>query len=69
MNLNNPVPEGPVPDTCRYCGSTRLRIEYRFEVRRPGSYSLAGVQMKFSGRKRLCMICDNCGHVSRGEPV
>ena len=26
MNLNNPVPEGPVPDTCRYCGSTRLRI-------------------------------------------
>lgn len=57
---------------CRYCGPDfELRIEYReeLEAKPLGSFSLAGMNPKFSAVKRNWpwAVCDNCGRQSRGQ--
>ena len=71
--IEHSLPEvGPGSEVyCRYCGSDRLRIEWRekFVAKEPGTWSLAGV-----GRKTVAtrvewpwMVCDGCGHESEGK--
>lgn len=57
---------------CKHCGPEYpLRIEWREEIeaKKVGEFSLAGVQMKFSGVRRQWpyAVCDNCGRSSRGR--
>lgn len=58
---------GPVGVRCRYCGHVGIRVEWRFEAREPGTYSLAGVQDKVSAHRWPFAICEGCGHESRGQ--
>lgn len=57
----------PLGASCVYCGSADTWIEFRFEVKPVGTYSLAGAQMKFSATTWPYAVCDGCGHVSRGK--
>lgn len=57
----------PLGADCLYCGSGDTWIEYRLEARPVGTFSLAGMQMKFSTRRLPFAVCDHCGHVSRGK--
>ncbi|MDM2386875.1 hypothetical protein [Mycobacteroides abscessus] len=53
---------------CKYCGSDApLRIEERLEAKPLGTFSLAGAQMKFSGRMWPYAVCDRCGRECRGK--
>lgn len=63
---------GPVPDVpCTKCGAEKLRIEMRpvLVAKPPGSYSLAGVQMKHSAvaGEWPWMVCDGCGAECEGR--
>lgn len=53
---------------CRYCGpSAPLRVEERFEANPLGTFSLAGVQAKFTARKWPYAVCHACGRECRGK--
>lgn len=53
---------------CRFCGPEQpLRVEMRLEAAPIGSFSLAGVQAKFSAKEWPYAVCDGCGRSSRGE--
>lgn len=62
-----PAERQPLGAPCRYCGSDKTWVEWRLEANPVGTYSLAGVQMKFPVRRWPYAICDGCGHVSRGQ--
>lgn len=57
--------------SCRDCGATRLRLEYRVELvaRSLSSCSLAGVQPKVAAVERSWpwCVCDACGGECRGR--
>jgi hypothetical protein len=58
-----PVPPGakPVPNPCPRCGTPALHIEERLTVKRPGTYSLAGVQTKVAATQSVYLVCRACG--------
>lgn len=50
---------------CRHCNSGPIVVENRFEAK--DKFSLAGVQLKYTGQFWPWAVCLNCGHESRGE--
>lgn len=57
-----------VSDTpCPACGQTTLSIEERFEPKPVGTWSLAGAQMKLTGKMWPYVRCSNCGVEARGK--
>jgi hypothetical protein len=66
-NINEELTAQMAGIKCRHCEGGPIEIQNRFEVKNVGDYSLAGVQMKFSGGYWPWAICTNCGHESRGE--
>lgn len=53
---------------CKHCGD-ELRMEWRYAVTPPGTYSLAGVQPKVAAIRVPVAICDRCGKESVGQPA
>lgn len=69
-HLITPNPLQGVP--CRDCGNTTLYVELRLEfaAKDLGTFSLAGVQTKFSANtvQWPWAVCQSCGAESRGKP-
>lgn len=57
----------PVEAPCPTCGDASLHVEYRLEAQTPGTYSLAGVQMKISATEYPYLVCDACGVEARAK--
>ncbi len=53
--------------SCPQCAKHGLVIDWRLVARPVGSYSLAGVQMKFSAREEPWLRCPACGVEGRGH--
>lgn len=52
---------------CRHCGSADTWLEVRLEPKPVGTWSLAGQQTKVAAAVWPYLVCDGCGHVSRGQ--
>jgi hypothetical protein len=65
--INKKLTEALEGVLCRHCGGGPIVVENRFEAKDIGEFSLAGVQMKFSGGFWPWAKCLNCGHQSRGQ--
>lgn len=54
---------------CPKCGElNRMQVRQEFKTSPVGSYSLAGVQMKFSGQVVWVYRCQECGAHGSAEP-
>lgn len=58
-----------LPGTCKHCNNAPLYVINRLETAKPGTFSLAGVQTKFSARTWPYALCTACKATSRAKPA
>lgn len=66
--IEAPYPPVKVTDaTCPACQEHSLVIEWRLTAKPVGSFSLSGLQMKFSATHQPWIRCTSCGIEAKGK--